>query len=954
MLPALASARQGSVKGQVTDAETSDGLPGANILLVENRAGAASDIEGNYTIPNVATGKYTLKITFIGYKPFERSVEVGSGAVIVNVSLEPDFSGLDEVVVTGIASARSKATAEVAVSRLNTEKLLEQNAYQDVSQLLVGKISGVSVQPASGNVGGGVRFNIRSGGGLNGGGQPVIYVDGIRMDNSQIGQFGVGGQGTGILSDLNPEEIESIDVLKGPAGAALYGTSGANGVVLIKTKRGQLNSGGAAPINLTYKSVVGVNQQANDYTSENAASPETANAFFRDGNVIEHSLSASGGNNFIRYYTSYSTRLEKGAIRNNKLDRQNFRANFEVFPSSKVTLRASAAYVLNDINRPQNDNNIFGYLGNTLLSTNPFNFTDSTSIEKLSSIQRISQFLGSVEATYSPIKNLEIKGSVGYDGSDVREDQTRPSNLSYSGTVNGRRNAASRRNQQTTYDVNAKYSYTLTDWLKATTTAGGQAFNRERRTFFIQKENFQTELITNVGAGADFLNGDEGFLQTREAGLFGQQEFTIQNRIFVSAGLRRDFASAVGANAPSIFYPKASGAIRLDKFHLLPHFVNFLKLRVAYGETGVLPSLLDASGLRFTAEPSGYGAGAVLGNIGNPNLKPERVKELEFGLEGGLFHDVVSIDFTYYLQRSTESIIDFRNAPSTGLTASAVPFNVGRIHGWGFESNLGVSPIRSKNYSLDLNVIWNYQNNEVKDLGGAQPIFDAFDTNVIKEGLPRSAFFNTRSKAVFDENGVYDGTVEAQTDDRVFLGRPTPKYNGSFSVNFRFLRNFTFYALADWSLDLQVLNSTRRFAVLFGGDKRRNDLAAQLGLTTEEGVTPLTPGTPEYIAAAEAHARTDGSGSFRGNFVEDADFIKLREISIQYDFASLLNKISNGKNYFRLFRFSLSARNLWRSTEYSGADPEVNFRGARDLSQGQDFLTLPQPRQLYGTLTIGI
>ena len=954
LLPGLVLAQQGTIRGTITDTEAREGLPGANILLVETRQGAASDIDGNYMIAGVPVGTYTLRVTFIGYKPVDRVITTTPGDMTIDVAMEPDYAGLEEVVVTGIASSRSKATAEVAVSRLNTEKLLEQNAYQDLSQMLNGKIAGVGVQPASGNVAGGIRFNVRAGGGLNGNGQPVIYVDGIRIDNSQVGQFGVGGQATGMLANLNPEEIESVEVLKGPAGAALYGTSGANGVVLIKTKKGSLNSGGVAPINVTYKNVLGVNQQADEYDAFNAASPETANAFFRDGNIVQHTISASGGNNFIRYFTSYDTRMEKGAIRNNKMERQNFRANFEVFPSEKITLRANAGYTLNDVNRPQNDNNLFGYLGNTLLSTRPFNFTDSTAIEALKSIQRIAQFLGSVEASYSPIKNLEIKGSIGYDGSDIREDQTRPSNERYSGTVNGRRNAGSRRNQQVTYDLNARYGYRITDWLSANSIVGGQAFNRELRSFFIQKENFQTELITNVGAGSDFLNGDETFLQTREAGLFAQQEFNVQNRIFASFGVRRDFASAVGARAPNIFYPKASMAIRVDQFDLLPRQINFFKVRVAYGETGVLPNLLDASGLRWTAEPSGYGAGAVLGNIGNLELEPERVKEIEFGFEAGLFNDVVGIDFTYYRQNATSSIISFRNAPSTGLTASDVPFNVGEIQGWGFEAALSVAPLRTRNYGIDLHAIWNFQDNEVKDLGGAQPIFDAFDTNVIKEGLPRSAFFHTRAKPVFDENGVYSGAVEAETEDRVMLGRPTPLHSGSFSVNFRFLRHFNLYALADWSLDLQVLNSTRRFAVLFGGDKRRNDLAALLGLSEQEGVTPLTPGTPEYVAAAEEHARTNGSGSFRGNFIEDADFLKLREVSIQYDLASLINRLNNGRNYFRMFRVALAARNLWMTTLYSGVDPEVNFRGARDLSQGQDFLTLPQPRQIYFTLTVGI
>ena len=969
LIPALAFGQNGSLSGSVTDGESEDVLPGANVLLVDTGLGAATSLDGEYSINDIPVGTYVLRVTFVGYKTLEQTIDIVAGANTMDIALEPDFTGLEEVVVTGIASATSKSRAEVAVGSVDTDRLLEQNAYQDVSQLLSAKVPGVSVMPSSGNVGGGIRFQMRSSTGLNGDGQPVIYVDGVRIDDSEFGGFGVGGQDVSMLSTLNPEDIESVEVLKGPAGAALYGTSGSNGVVLITTRRGKL-AGGDRPFTVNYKGVMGANSQYQDYDKFTAGTPDEANAFFRDGDIMQHSLSISGGSQAVRYFASYDNRSEEGHIRNNKQDRQSFRANFEAFPIDKLTVRANAGYTLNDVNRPQNDNNIFGYLGNTLLASDPYVFTDSAGIEGIENIQRISRFTGVAEVEYQLVDRLMLRASVGFDGTDLRNDESYPSNLSYSGRTNGERNVLDRRNEQYTYDFNARYSYDLGSSVNATTIVGSQSFNRINRRFDLTKQDFSSELITNVGAGAEFIDGDEGFLHTREAGIYAQQEFAFNNWLFATLGARQDFASSVGAGAPSIFYPKASFAVRLDEVANMPAFLDFFKIRAAYGETGQLPGNLDKSLLRWQAEPSGYGAGAVTSFIGNIDIEPERIREFEAGLELGMLNDRIGIDVTGYLQKAKNSIIDFQNAPSTGLTVSNVPFNVGAATGYGVEASLAVDMVRQRNFGVDFHFIWNYQENEVDDLGDAQPIFSVFDTNVIKEGLPRDAFYTWSSRATFNDDGSYAGAELTTTDtdndgeaDRAFFGIPYPKHNGSFNLNVRFLRGFTFSGLVDWSMGNSVYNNTHLFSRRFGAFYNRNVALVQIGEATaedvgleDENIQTLAVGSDEYRAAAETVARTEFSlegVDLDGNWIEDADFIKLREISLRYDFTNLLRK-ANVSRYLRSASFTLSARNLWMSTKYSGMDPEVNFTGALSSTRASDFLTLPQPRVIYGTLTIGL
>ena len=231
------------ISGVVVDAETGEPLPGANVVIQGTMAGAATDANGRFTFSYDVDGEFVLVVRFMGYKHEERTLSPTGNLTNLRFELAEDVFQGEVVVVTGIASKRSKSVAEVAVSRVPAAQLTASNSYQDVSQLVAGKVAGVRIEPSTGQVGGGIRFNMRSGGGMNGNEQPVIYVDGVRIENFEFIGYDTGGQGNSTLADLNPDDIESIEFLKGPAGAASYGTDGSNGVVLITTKRG----GGLVP-----------------------------------------------------------------------------------------------------------------------------------------------------------------------------------------------------------------------------------------------------------------------------------------------------------------------------------------------------------------------------------------------------------------------------------------------------------------------------------------------------------------------------------------------------------------------------------------------------------------------------------------------------------------------------------------------------------------------------------
>ena len=978
---APASAQTGTIAGQVIDADTGAPLPTAAVTVVgQAGVGSATDIDGNFSF-EVPAGTYTIQATFVGYEPQTNEVVVtAGGTTAINFGLEPDLTGLEEVVVTGALSERSLSRSEVAVSRIDAEALTDIVPYNDVNQLLNGKVAGVSVQPSSGNVGGGIRFNVRGGGGLNGNGQPLIYVDGVRVDNDQVTGFGVGGQGVGALSSLTPEDIASIDVLKGPAAAALYGTDASNGVVLITTKKGQLGGGvnAAPPFQVTYSGVTGVNQQQFDYDRLTGGETfEDANAVFQDGGIEQHTIGVSGGSSTVRYFTQFDYRDEDGIVFGNFQDRRNLRGNFEAFPLPNLQLSVNSAFSFNSVGAPQNDNNIFGYLGNTLLFPFSYAFTDSAAVRAIDTRYKTTQFLGSFEARYTPIQNLNLRAQIGLDAADLRQDQTFPANFSYSGITSGERDVYTRENDQVTFTVDGTYRYAPVTGLNASTSVGVQGFDRRRRTFNFGIQDFATSLITDAGAGAQYQAAGEFFNNLRQIGIIANQSFDFQDTYFLTFGFRNDYASTIGADAPSVIYPQVRGAVRLDRFDAVPAFFSILKARAAYGESGQLPDTFDAIPILYGAEVGGDGAGATPSQIGNAAIEPERVSEFEVGLDIELANRI-GIEFSYYNQTAEESIFGRQLAPSTGLVASGVPFNVGEIDLQGVELALNATPLATPNFNLDLGVIVSYQTNNVVSVGTDEagnelpPLYDGFDLNVIKPGLPRAAFYTRPvNGALFNDEGVYAG-VDAGVDpelyaeeieeglcsvedDRCYFGNPYPEYNGSFTANLTLFRDFTVYALADWATGLSVFNNTDLFRSDFGNYAQKNDLADQLGLASAptDDFPDLTPGTQEYMDAADAYART--IGSFDANFVREADYLKLREITVRYDLGRFVGQANVPVlDRVRTAALAFSARNLFQTSLYDGLDPEVNFAGARSLSRGQDFLTLQNPRQYFLTLSLGI
>jgi len=947
LIPGLAMAQQGTVTGTVVDEETGETLPGASVQIPAEGVGAATDSEGQFSF-RVAPGDYELRASFVGYQDATRNISVSQGSTTqIRVQLQSAQAQLEEVVVTGLGQEQTRGETNVSVSNIDAAELTETASYANMTDLLQGRTSGVTVRRTSGNVGAGLRFDIRGGVSLNSDGQPLIFIDGTRIAQDPAEGFNVGGQDTGSpLADLDPNNIASINVLKGPAATSLYGTDGTDGVVLIETKSGSQGQ----DLEVDYRGTLGQATLQREYNSDIYPTAERLNNIHRNGNIQGHRISVSGSFENSNYQLSYSRRDTESIFPTGNGQRNNVNGNFEFRPTSSLTISSRTTLAVNYYSRPQSDNNIFGILGNLALDApfpNGFTERDSLANFAIDDNQRVRRFQQSVQVSYRPdfLSGLTLRAEGGADQSARRNDQTFPAQYSDLYLVTeGERNALSNDRRRYNADLTATYNYDLTSDLSATTTIGSQLFTESDRFVNATASQLGTDLITDIGTGQQLDNIGEDVENTRSAGIIGRQQFEFRNRYSAEFSIRRDYSTRLIAGQTDSYqtwYPAVRASAQID--HVLPDFFTQFNLRGSFGQSGALPELVDSELVRLQGESSAFGTGATIGNVGDPDLDLERVTEVEGGLDLGI-NNRYSFSFTYYRQSTSNSIVNFDPAPSTGFGNQTVPRNVGEISAQGVEVDADVSVLQSEQYALNFNANYSYRQAEVNKLGGTS-ITDDFDRNFIREGLaPYSFFGNEVLGASFDSNGNYLGPETS--DERRELGNPIPDHFGGLGFSATLFENLRFNAQAEYQLGHQVYSNTANFVALVGAHERRNNLQDELA--------GLSPGTPEYREVAEDLARTNPFGSAElDNFLEDADFLKIRSVGIRYDLADVIGS-TTGIDQLRNFTLGFSAQNLYTLTKYDqGPDPEVNFDGSRGNIRGQEFLTLQNPTEYTFSLEVG-
>ena len=792
------AAQAGSVAGTVVDSKSGRPLSDA-VVRVENADQAArTGTRGEFRLAGVAGSSVRLLITRIGYQPLTATVNVGNQTV--KVELNEMVVKLDELVVTGTAGEQQKRTIGNAIGQVQVANTLQMSGPPaKIQDLLSVNVPGVRIMRASGAVGTGGTTRIRGSGSLSLSNEPLIYIDGVRSNNqSAVGSFGFNGQEKpSRINDLNPEEIESVEILKGPSAATIYGTEASNGVIQIITKRGR-----AGRPTIEAHMDAGANWLANpegrypedyylkrggDYRNPGdikAFNPQTFQrerniqrigpdgklhgpGIFTTGTPVAGGASISGGSDQLRYFFSTDFNRDEGAVDYNWQNKYSGRANLSYSTSdSKFKIDLSLGNVRSRTRGASGtqpvtttimwacnfpwcepsgaDTTKTGWNG----AGHGFQFYRPEDYYGVEGFDNIDRTTFSIQLNHRPTSWFRHRITVGPDFTNNKSSQlvfrdATGYNPFFSASL-GQKQSQSLRSTFVTLDYGASADWNVSKSLIASTAAGVQYYYKQFDQQISQGFEFPVPGPGDVGSGSR-LAASESFQENKTFGVYGQEQIAFKNRLFVTGALRADGNSAFGANFSAAYYPKFSLSWVLSDEPFLAGSKVFsqLKLRGAWGKAGLQPDVFSAL-QTYGAAVGSLGLGGVTPrNYGNPDLKPEIGVETEVGIDAGLFNQKLGIEFTFYNKDFNDAIISAPLKPSRGFPG--VQFlNIGKTRNRGIELALDGSPVNKSSWGLDLRGTIATNSSQIVTLGGSiPPIFvgSSFIQQWNVAGYAPNAFF---------------------------------------------------------------------------------------------------------------------------------------------------------------------------------------------------------------------
>lgn len=967
-----------TVTGVVTDAESMGPLAGAQVQIEGTNYGQLTNAEGRFIIPNIPPGTHTLRAVFIGYGPVAHEFTVAAGGTEeVNFELSTSALALDGIVVTATGQQRKRELGN-AVGEIDAAAIRDVAPINNLSDLLQGRSAGVQILNSAGTSGVGSRIRIRGSSSISLSNEPLVYVDGIRVDNRMSG-LGAGGQEASRLDDFNPEDIESIEIVKGPSAATLYGTEAANGVIRITTRRGlpgatrwnvwteggiieepntyPLNFAGLDAAGGRYARACRLNEVARGLC--NQTSIESYQVLhdpdltpIDDGNRTQYGLSVTGGTERINYYIAGELETEVGPYslpepdredleargipiiseveRPNQLRRKNLRVNLNSQVADRVTLALQMSYLDSHFAYTGNDNNSFGFLPSAYFGgSNPdlaWGFQRPAQLFGRTFYQDTNRMTAGGTVTWDPLEWLEVRGTAGVDYYNRGDVSFFARDIGVPGDSNRGRKDTDYINQwQYTFDASSTASFDLTESITSRSTVGVQYFENQ----FKGTTAWGIDIVnggSSIGLAAETFSS-EFHTFDKTAGLFIDQQFGLNDRLFLTGAIRADDNSAFGQDFDLIYYPKAGLSWIASEEEFFPEIpmVDQLRFRGAWGRSGLQPGSDDAirtlSANAITTPADETGSGVSIGSIGNSLLEPERSSEIELGFDADMAGGRAGLEFTYYDKRTDGALITVPLAPSLGASASRW-VNIGEVQNKGFEATLTAGLVELNNFGWDVVLSGSINQNELLSLGeGTEPI--GSQTRFVP-GFPLGGQWAPPIQGWNDGDGNSIITPdELMIGDTIeYAGPGQPQNQLTISSSFRILESFNVYGLLDYRGDYIAYNNTERFRCRFR-------LCQAL----------IDPATPLDEQARAVASLLHPSQTVWG-YMEKGDFWKLREVSVRYELPeSVTSQIGASRA-----SITVSGRNLGTWTDYTGMDPEINSAGSGDNFGISEFLTQPPVR----------
>jgi TonB-dependent starch-binding outer membrane protein SusC len=964
-----------TISGKVTSAEDASPVPLVNILVKGTTNSTTTDPEGKYKIVAKRTDK-VLVFTAVGFEALE--VPIGSRSKI-NVELKPDLKALPEIVTIGYGAQDRKALAG-AVSSVGAKNIANL-PMASIDQMLQGRAAGVQVSASSGTPASGMFVHVRGTTSINADNTPLYIIDGIPIANLPLSAIAVGGQVANPLADINPADIESIEIVK-DATAAIYGARAANGVVIVKTKRGaetkpkvtlgaywgtqsawkkpQVLSNGAEFERLMNEAASNNGGRPPFSSPDAAISTDWNSQIFQNAPISNYDISVAGGDAKTRYLVSLNHFNQEAIIRPSNFNRTTARVNLDFSITDKLKVGTSLLLSRSIRNRGQNDASPYGALtsANFMPPNLPVyqpdgSYTKFTSVENPVAAANeqnykmaTNRFLGNLFVDYEISKYWNFRSSLSIDYSTNKDDLYFNRSLVLGAGTNGRAASA------ITIDNN---------WIHENTLSFQKNFTGAHKLGFLLGNALQESSTERTGAEGiqfpsnDFQRVSSSAIQTASSGatsfglvsFFGRVNYAYKGKYLASVNVRRDGSSRFGSSNRWGTFPSVALGWRISEEKFLQSFsyITNIKLRTSYGLAGnqnfINLNADDANGIYqrdFISRGLWSGganytdvAGTEPVQLANPNLKWETTAQLNVGLDFSLLKNKVNVSVDYYNKQTKDLLVAVPLARSGGFNSQMQ--NIGAMENKGLEIGINATVLNKEEitWSASLNIAGN--RNLIRQL--PSPI-TAFSNEVVRleEGYPMYSFWLHRQIGVDRETGnaLWDGGEDGifnPSTDRFIVGNAQPKYFGGFT-NYLTWNGFDLMVFFQFSQGNSQLNWSKFFQE-HGGTRNTNFSTSQLDRWQRSGDATMVPRMANGNYAANLRP---------SRFLEDGSYVRLKNITLGYSFpkeAISKLRMSNARVY-------VSAQNLLTFTKYTGLDPELNAGNNLSAVQGIEMYTMPQPR----------
>jgi TonB-linked SusC/RagA family outer membrane protein len=968
-----------SLRGTVTDSSTTHPLEGAVVMVVGTSKRVLTPANGEYSITGIAPGTYTVRATMIGRAPVEHKVALAAGdETTLNFSMILKPIELDELVSIGYGTV-TRDNLTTSVSSVSSEDITATpNASSDAA--LAGRAAGVQVIQNAGNPGNAITVRVRGPASITASSQPLYVVDGVPMISEDISQLGLGGQGIRAITGLSSEDIATIDVLKDAASASIYGSRGSNGVVLITTKRGK-----AGESTISFDSYYGTQSAAkkihllngpqyleymregatndgydpNDFFPTTGANTDWQGAVFRSAPIASSELSASGGNDKIKYRASGTLFDQRGIVITSGYRRLGGRINLDFQASKRLSVSAGLALSGEKNNRIEADDNLEGIVGNAIAHEPYFPIRQpdghfTTIADGMAYVNALdlaahnttlastNTVLANLEARYDLGGGLQITGRGGIDFYNLTETQYQSPLVP--GSDGAKYGGVAKRGysngQRYVLDGFLNYDKTFSERHVVGLTLGTSVEQSITDNSFLRGEALTDEKLHQVSNATTVTQFSGTFGENGLVSYFGRGNYTLDDKYLIGVSFRSDGASVFGPNKRYGFFPGGSFAwvASREKFLANSKTVSLLKFRTSLGRTG--NQALSDYPYQALYCTTNYGTepGYNPCTLGNPNLRWEKTTQLDLGADLELWNGRVAFNVDWYRKNTSDLLLSRPTAPSTGYTTFTD--NIGAMSNKGLELQLTVVPIqpaKADGFRLvtSMNVATN--RNRVTKLYGNQPFnLGYYDINRVEVGQRLGAFYAYHFLGVDPATGdaIYqdiDGDGSITTSDKKIVGNPWPDFTGGFTGTASW-KHFDLTAFFQFSKGNDVFNGMRVFSDE-GGYNYDNKFINVLDRWQQPGDITRSP--------RASFDGTSGARLISDRFIEDGSYLRLADLTIGYELPERFSSSLGMRNT----RVYIRGQNVFTSTKYAGYNPEVNSNGSNVSAElATDFYAYPVAR----------